>query len=33
MKEVKKQKSTTQTAKEILDLLYKEYSEKIPYGN
>lgn len=33
MKEFKNQKSITQTAKEILDLLYKEYSEKIPYGN
>ena len=33
MKEVKKQKSITQTAKEILDLLYEKCSEKIPYGN
>lgn len=33
MKEVKKPKTITQTAKEILDLFYKECSEKIPYGN
>mgnify|MGYP000917819912 CR=1 FL=1 len=33
MKEVKKQKSITQTAKEILDLLYEKCSEKIPHGN
>lgn len=33
MEEVKNQKSITQTAKEILDLLYKKCSEKIPYGN
>lgn len=32
MKEVKKTKTITQTAKEILDLLYKEYSENIPYS-
>ncbi len=31
MKEAKKQKSITQTAKEILDLLYKKCSKKIPY--
>ncbi|UJD06918.1 MAG: hypothetical protein HXL06_001870 [Candidatus Nanosynbacter sp. HMT-348_TM7c-JB] len=32
MKEAKKQKSITQTAKEILDLLYKKCSKKIPYN-
>lgn len=33
MKEFKNQKSITQTAKEILDLLYEKCSEKIPHGN
>lgn len=35
MKKSKKPKTITitQTAREILDLIYKEYSEKIPYGN
>ena len=33
MKKTEATKTITQTAKEILDLLYKEYSEKIPYGN